>query len=109
MDHLNKHNYFSKTFELFEKDGRTPLDLSDTTVRYIIKKSKSDADSEALLPVKEYVHPDTNILLFEYTALETADLLPGTYIQALKLFRDNHKDEEVWVDTLRIEEGVFHG
>lgn len=108
MDHLNINNYFSKSFELFENDNRTPLDCSALTIKYIVKKNRKEEDSAALLSA-QFVNPDSNLLLFEFTANQTADLEEGVYLQALKIFRENGKNEEVWADQLCVERGIFNG
>lgn len=106
MQHIVKSNLYNPTFTFTECDG-TPSDLSGATVKFILKRNKDDADSMALLS-KEYANPETNILQFEFTAEETSTLSKGYAIGALKIFRVDHKNEEVWSDEYSIEEGVFN-
>lgn len=106
MQHIVISNLYNPTFTFVECDG-TPCDLSGATVKFILKKSKDDADSVALLS-KEYVNPETNILQFEFTASETAILSKGYAIGAIKIYRVDNKNEEVWSDEYTIEEGVFN-
>lgn len=105
MQHITIHNLYNPTFIIENCDG-SPVDLSDVTIRYILKKNKTDADANALLS-GEYINPDTNILQFEFSALETATLPEGTAIGALKAYRADNRDEELWSEEYQIEKGVF--
>lgn len=105
MQHIVRSNIYNPTFTLTECDG-SAVDLSTSTVKFIVKKNKDDLDSNALLS-KEYVNSDTNILQFEFTSSETKNLQAGNCICALKIYRDGGKDEEVWSDEGIIEKGVF--
>ena len=71
------------------------------------KRKKSDSDSQSLLSF-EYENPSTNNLLFEFDATQTGNLEVGDAIGALKIYRANDKDEEIWSDEYVIEEGVFN-
>lgn len=106
MQHITKKCLYSLEVELNNCDG-TPLDLSTSTVKYILKRKKSDSDSQALLSY-EYQNPSTNNLLFEFDATQTGNLEVGDAIGALKIYRANDKDEEIWSDEYVIEEGVFN-
>lgn len=106
MQHIVIHNLYNPTFTLENCDG-TAMDLSNATVRFILKKNKTDSDAQALLS-GEYENPNTNILQFEFSAIETASLPEGTAIGALKIYRTDDKDEEVWSDEYTIEKGVFN-
>lgn len=105
MQHIVIHNLYNPTFTLENCDG-TPMDLSTSTVKFILKKNKTDSDAQAIL-TGEYVNPDTNILQFEFSAIQTGNLTQGTAIGALKIYRTDNKDEEVWSDEYTIEKGVF--
>lgn len=107
MQHIIIHNLYNPTFVLENCDG-TPMDLSTSTVKFILKKDKNAADEQALLS-GQYVNPTTNILQFEFDAVETGALVAGTAIGALKIYRTDDKDEEVWSDEYIIEKGVFNG
>lgn len=107
MQHITIHNLYNPTFVLENCDG-TPMDLSSATVKFILKRNKTDLDSLALLS-GEYVNPDTNILQYEFSATDTANLEEGTAIGALKIYRTDAKDEEIWSDEYTIEKGVFNG
>lgn len=106
MQHIIKNNLYTLDVELTNCDG-TPVDLSTSTVKYILKRKKTDNDSQALLSY-EYVNPATNNLLFEFDATQTANLEVGDAIGALKIYRANNKDEEIWSEEYTIEEGVFN-
>ena len=107
MQHIVINNLYAPTFTFTECNG-TATDLSTSTVKFILKKNKTDADANALLS-KEYVNPNTNILQFEFTATETGTLTAGEAIGAVKIYRTGDKNEEVWSDEYIIEEGVFNG
>lgn len=106
MQHITIHSRYSLGVELTNCDG-TPVDLSTSTVKYILKRNKSDNDSQALLSA-EYEKPDTNILDFDFDATQTAGLVAGNAVCAIKIYRTNNKDEEIWSDECVIEEGVFN-
>lgn len=107
MQHIVINNLYAPTFTFTECNGAA-TDLSTSTVKFILKKNKTDADANALLS-KEYVNPNTNILQFEFTATETGTLTAGEAIGAVKIYRTGDKNEEVWSDEYVIEEGVFNG
>jgi hypothetical protein len=107
MEHIVKNNLYNPTFTFVECNG-AESDLSSCTVKFILKKRKTDNDENALL-AKEYVNPDTNILQFEFTAPETAGLPVGEAVGAIKIYRTGDKNEEVWSSEYVIEEGVFNG
>lgn len=106
MQHIVISNLYNPTFTFTECDG-SACDLSGATVKFILKRTKDDSDSSALLS-KEYVNPTTNILQFEFSAVETSYLTKGQAIGAIKIYRDDNKNEEVWSDEYTIEEGVFN-
>ena len=108
MKHVNKNNLFTQSLELYAEDNRTPLDCSGMTLKFLVKKSREDKDTECILPPIVYEKPDTNLFLFEYTASQIDLLEPGVYWMALKIFRENGMNEEIWVDQLTVEKGVFH-
>lgn len=106
MQHITKKNLYKLEVELTNCDG-TPVDLSTSTVKFILKRKKSDSDSQALLSF-DYTNPSTNNLLFEFDSTLTGNLEVGDAIGALKIYRANNKDEEIWSDEYVIEEGVFN-
>lgn len=106
MQHITKRNLYTLEVELTNCDG-SAVDLSTSTVKFILKRKKSDSDSQALLSY-EYTNPSTNSLLFEFDAVQTGNLEVGDAIGAIKIYRANDKDEELWSDEYIIEEGVFN-
>ena len=106
MQHITKKCLYSLEVELTNCDG-SAVDLSTSTVKFILKRKKSDSDSQALLSY-EYENPTTNNLLFEFDATQTGGLEVGDAIGAIKIYRDDDKDEEIWSDEYVIEEGVFN-
>lgn len=105
MQHIIIHNLYNPTFTLENCDG-SAMDLSSATVKFILKRNKDDSDEQALLS-GEYVNPTTNILQFEFSAVQTGALVAGSAIGALKIYRADDKDEEIWSDEYSIEKGVF--
>lgn len=105
MQHIIIHNLYNPTFTLENCDG-SAMDLSSATVKFILKRNKTDTDAQALL-TGEYVNSTTNILQFEFDAVDTANLAEGPAIGALKIYRADDKDEEIWSDEYSIEKGVF--
>lgn len=106
MQHIVINNLYNPTFTFTNCDG-SPVDLSGSTIKFILKRRKTDDDSAALL-TKEYVNPETNIIQFEFSAPETSLLSAGEAIGAIKIYREGDKNEEVWIDEYTIEEGVFN-
>lgn len=106
MQYIIKSNLYNPTFTLTNCDG-SPMDLSTSTLKFILKADKNDLDDSALLRA-EYTNSDTNIVQFEFNATQTANLPSGKAIGALKIYRDGDKNEEIWSDEYTITEGVFN-
>ena len=106
MQYIRKANKASFTFELTNCDGST-VDLSESTLKFIVKKNKIDQDSTAVLS-SQVVNSETNIVSFEFTAEQTAALTEGDYFVAIKIVKDNHMDDEVWNDNLKVVREVFN-
>lgn len=106
MEYITLANEKNFTFELTNCDG-SPVDLSTSTVKFIVKESKLDDDLRAVLS-GEYVNPDTNILSFQFDAEQTKVLTEGKCYAALKIFRDGNLNEEVWNDEVKIVRGTFN-
>lgn len=83
------------------------IDLSFITAKIMVKKSVYDPDSKALI-TKELVHPASNLLYFELTAQDTANMAAGKYEIALKLFYDSGAEVVLRTDTLLVTKGVFN-
>lgn len=105
MEHIRISNKKSFEFELTECDG-SPVDLSEATVKFIVKKSKDDPDTSAIL-AKEIVNSETNNIMYQFDATETANLQEGKYVAALKIFKENNLNDEVWSDYVQIVKEVF--
>ena len=106
MQYIRKANKASFTFELTNCDG-SAVDLSASTLKFIVKKNKSDDDSLAILS-SQIVNSDTNIVSFEFTAEQTAVLTEGNYFIAIKIVKADHMDDEVWNDNLKVVREVFN-
>jgi hypothetical protein len=106
MQYIRKSNYASFTFELTNSDG-SPLDLSNKTARFILKKEKTDEDQTAVLS-QEIVNSDTNIVSFQFDATKTAPLIEGQYYAALKIYTETNMNDEVWNDDCKVVRGVFN-
>ena len=106
MQYIRKANMAGFTFELTNCDG-TPGDLSVSTLKFIVKKNKIDEDSSAILS-SQVENSDTNIVTFQFTAEDTALLTEGDYFVAIKIVKENHMDDEVWNDNLKVVREVFN-
>jgi hypothetical protein len=84
-----------------------PVDLLAAEVRMIVKENINDEDSAAVLS-KSVIHPESNIVLFNFTPEEMSDLMVGQYVMAFKIFWDNGDEIEIFNDTLVVEKGVFN-
>ena len=104
MQIVRKKNGYSITFELQQSNSK-PLDCSNMTFKFLVKRNKTDFDGNAILS-GTIINPDTNILHFQFDSEET-NQLEGKYIGALKLFRSNKMNEEIWVDEFIVERGVI--
>jgi len=83
-------------------------DLSACTVKFMVKKSLSDADSKAAF-VQEIVNPESNIVYFTMSPEDSGKLKPGGYKAACKLFYDNGTELTIWQSDLIVTQGVFNG
>lgn len=106
MQYIRIANKASFTFELTNCDG-SPVDLSEATLKFIVKRNKIDEDSAAIL-ASQVDNSETNIVSFEFTSEDTAALTEGNYFVAIKIVKDNHMDDEVWNDNLKVVREVFN-
>ena len=106
MQYIRKANYSTFTFELTNADG-SPVDLSNKTVKFIVKKEKTDDDSLAILS-QSIENSETNIVMFQFDATQTAELQEGKYFMAIKIFDDKHMNDELWSDDVKVVRGVFN-
>ena len=86
MQYIRKANYATFCFEITLADGSAE-DLSETILKFVVKKNKADDDTAAIL-ADAISYSDTNIVLFQFDATQTANLEEGTYYAALKMFFD---------------------
>ena len=106
MQYIRKANYATFTFEITLADG-TPDDFSEASLKFIVKKNKTDADESAvLLDVINF--PDTNIVSFQFDADQTSGLEEGVYYSALKVFKANSLNYEIWSDKLTVKRETFN-
>jgi hypothetical protein len=106
MQYIRKANYSTFTFELTKADG-SPVDLSNKTIKFIVKKEKSDDDDMAILS-QSYENSETNIVMFQFDATQTANLAEGKYYMAVKVYTDTNMNDEVWNDDCKVTRGVFN-
>lgn len=92
-------------FTVVDGDG-VAVDLSASTVKFMVKKSKVDDDDDAVL-VKEFVNPSTNIVICELSATDTLLFKEETYYCALKVFYDSGVRSTAYSSELRATKGVF--
>lgn len=82
------------------------IDLSFVTAELMVKSSPYDDDSMAVI-TKRIVHPKSNLLYFELTAEETAELKAGKYQMCMRLVYDNGAKQILNNDILCVTKGVF--
>ena len=107
MQYIKKANYAAFCFEITLADGSAE-DLSETIFKFVVKKNKADDDTAAIL-ADAISYSDTNIVLFQFDATQTANLEEGTYYAALKMFRQNDMNYEIWSDKLKVTRETFNG
>lgn len=95
-------------FSFYEADRSTPMDLSNRTVKAIIKKNKDDADENAVLPVQTFQNIDVNYIVPTYTATQTQSLKEGDYYFGIKIYTADDIDRELYNDVLTVSKGVFN-
>lgn len=105
MRYIRKANKATFEFELTNCDG-TPVDLSSSTAKFIVKKDKSVPDNSAVLS-GEIVNSDTNNIMFQFDATQTTNIPEGDYVAALKLFKSDNMNNEVWSDNIKVVKEVF--
>ena len=106
MQYITKSCAFAIQFDIFEADGLTPADMTGKRFVFTVKKNKMDKSS--VLPEQIFENVETSHLMVMYDATQTAGLLEGTYVCALKMYTDDALNDEVWSDQLIVSKGVFH-
>lgn len=96
-------------FSFFEADRSTPMDLSNRTVKVVVKKNKDDADESSVLPIKTYQNISENFIIPTYTATETSSLKEGNYYFGIKIYTADDLNRELYNDVLTVSKGVFNG
>lgn len=99
---------WGEKFSFFEADRSTPMDLSNRTVKVIIKKNKDDADENAILPVQVFENLEVNYIIPTYTATQTHELKEGDYYLSIKIYTADDLDRELYNNVLTITKGVFN-
>jgi len=91
------------TFEI-TKDDLTPIELAGISrVRFVIKSKGAMTN----IIDKEILTPESNIVMFQLDSTETANIPVGKYIGAVKIYRDNNMDAEIWNDEFNVINGVI--
>lgn len=81
-------------------------DISNTTVKFMVKKSANDPDYKALF-YQEIKNPETNVVYFEMKPEDTIKFAAGTYKAGCKLFYKNGVELTIWSDDVLATKGVF--
>lgn len=95
-------------FSFYKEDRSTPLDLTQLTIKAIIKKEKEDADTTVVLPTQTFTNQGGNDIIVQYTATATAYLNEGNYYFAIKIYTEDDLDRELYNDILTVSRGVFY-
>lgn len=107
MLYIRKNEYNSFTFTVTNCDG-TDYDFSKSTVKFIVKKTSHTEDALAILQ-GEIANSEVNSLMFDFSAAETKDLEEGSYVMALKEYRERDINRELWNDNCKVVKGSFNG
>ncbi|NLE06472.1 MAG: hypothetical protein GX638_16935 [Crenarchaeota archaeon] len=105
MKYITKADAAEFSFTIKNCDG-TDADLSTSTITFIMKKNKTDADADAVL-TQDIVNPTSNIILFQFTSTQTSALALGQYVAALKIFKTSDLNKTIWYDDITVAKGVF--
>ena len=109
MLHMTIGSAWGRKFSFYKADRRTELDLSDKTVKVLIKKEKTDADEDAILPVLTFENTEGNSIIPQWTATQTANLKEGVYYIGIKLYTLDDLDRELYNNTIEVKRGIFNG
>lgn len=86
------------------KDDLTPIELGGISrVRFVIKSKGAMTN----IIDKEILTPESNIVMFQLDSTETANIPVGKYIGAVKIYRYNNMDAEIWNDEFNVINGVI--
>lgn len=109
MLYIIKGSAFGRSFSLYEKDGKTPMDLSMRKVSVLIKRSKDDSDGNAILPRIDFENKPDNTIVPTYNAEQTKNLREGEYYFGIKIYTLDGMDREIYNSPIRVVKGVFNG
>lgn len=109
MLHLTIGSAWGRKFSFFKADRRTELNLYNKTIKVLVKKEKTDADEDAILPVLTFEDVDSNYIVPQWTATQTASLKEGVYYFGIKIYTTDDLDREVYNDIIEVKKGVFNG
>lgn len=98
---------FALVYQGAVADKETP-DLTNATVKFIVKKNINDPDSRAVF-TQEIKNPETNKVYFEIPADATSTLQAGVYKAGCKLYYEGGLEQTVWTDDILVVKGVFDG
>ena len=90
-----------------ETCDRRPVDLSESTVKMVIKSSVEQNDEDAVFS-QEISNPDTNTVAFILSAEDTRTIEAGDYIIGVKIVWDDGTEKEIVRDNIRFTKGVFN-
>lgn len=85
-------------------DGVPYPDLSQADVVFAMKR----ANGSKVAVEKTIVHPESNIVLFEVPAEETAALVPGVYNACCKIYFDAGDAKTVWLGDITVIKGLLN-
>ena len=81
MQDLNVVRNTSKSYTLTIEDSGSPVDISDYTIYFTVKKNSNQADAQALISKTVTIHtePLQGKTIISLTPTDT-DIAPGTYL-----------------------------
>lgn len=108
---IRKWDNFGVVLEVTGYKSLVAPDLSECTVRF--RAQRKIAPTELLKPedtlfVKTIANPESNLLGFYFSPAETGAMPEGDYIGTIKFFFDNGIEQEMFVDQLKVAQGIFN-
>ena len=108
---IRKWDNFGIVMEVTGYKSLIAPDLSECTIRF--RAQKKIAPTELLKPddtlfEKLIVNPETNLLGFYFSPVETGAFDEGDYIGTIKFFFDNGIEQEMFVDQIKVAQGIFN-
>jgi hypothetical protein len=76
---------------LLKDENNTPINLTDYTIYFTVKKNQFDTDENASLKqtVTDIETPENGTVTLVFTKEDTQDLIPGTHFWDLQLKKDD--------------------